>query len=328
MKIALVGGAKSTRGAVHFSKADEIWTPNWSYKYDYVPRIDRLFEMHPIWLYADTDLEVWAKPREHWEWLQQEHPFPIYMLKEHPSVPASVRYPIEDVVRKIFPHLKRYNWEKEEYLPARFFTSSFDYMLGLAILNQEEWDITDIEAFGIEMGADTEYRYQKYGANFFLGYAAASGINITMPHNSVLTKSKLYGYEGAQMIFRTDLERYLIMYNNMRKEYVSVLNHMEGQHDEMERTLKENFAKFGQNDQRTIDAAARLEEHRKTIQRQRDMVSIAAGAFQCTKYLIDEVDLEVPTGELQNIWQEVKFDDDGTIKDRSDVMENILQQRP
>lgn len=323
MKIALVGGAKSTRGAVHFSNADEIWTPNWSYKYDYVPRIDRLFEMHPVWLYADTDKEVWAKPREHWEWLQQEHPYPIYMLTEHPSVPAAVRYPIEDVVRKIFPNLKKYDWENQEYKPARFFTSSFDYMLGLAILMKDEWNITAIETFGIEMGSDTEYRYQKYGANFFLGYALAEGIEVVMPHNSVLTKSKLYGYEGAQMIFRTDLERYLKMYNDMRLEYASVLNHMEGQHDEMERTLQEAYAKYGTDHEITREAAKRLEEHRKVVQNQRDMVSISAGAFQCAKYLIDEVDLEVPTGELQNIWNEVNFDAEGNIEAR---VENILQQ--
>ena len=318
--IALVGGAKSTRGAVHYSQADEIWTPNWSYKYDYVPRIDRLFEMHPVWLYADTDLATWAKPREHWEWLQQEHPFPIYMLTDRPEVPASVRYPIEDVIREVFPNLKRYDWEKKEHLQARFFTSSFDYMIGLAILKQKEWNITHLETFGVEMGADTEYRYQRHGGNFFLGAAVTRGIQVTMPHNSVLLKSKMYGYEGGQMIFRTDLERYLTMYNSMREEYSAVLNHLEGQHDEMERTLQSRFQEFGMEDARTKEAADRLEKHRKTVQDQRDMVSIAAGAFQAVKYLIDEVDLEVPTGELQNIWNQIKFDDQGNVEERAREM--------
>jgi hypothetical protein len=313
-KIALVGGAKSTRGAVHQSQADELWTPNWSYKYDYVPRIDRLFEMHPVWLYADTDKATWAKPREHWDWLQQAHPYPIYMLKEHPSVPASVRYPIEDVVREIFPHLKRKNWEEGTLEPARFFTSSFDYMLGLAILMKDEWNIDEIETFGVEMGSDTEYRYQKYGASFFIGVAITKGIRITMPHNTVLTKGKLYGYEGAQMIFRTDLERYLTMYNEMRVEYTSILNHMEGQYSVYEQTLRNMVAEHGVEHQLSQDAAKALEEQRGKVQDQRDMVSIAAGAFQAVKYLVDEVDLDIPEVELQNIWNEVKFDDHGVIE--------------
>ena len=314
--IALVGGAKSTRGAVHSSQADEIWTPNWSYKYDYVPRIDRLFEMHPVWLYADTDLEAWQKPREHWDWLRKEHPYPIYMLKKHPAVSASVRYPIEEVVECVFPHLKRKNWETGELKPARFFTSSFDYMLGLAILMQEEWDIERIETFGVEMGSDTEYRYQKYGASFFVGAAVARGIDVVMPSNSVLTKGKLYGYQGAQMIFRTDLERYLRMYDGMRNEYTSVLNHMEGQYEMLEIALQNAFAQYGQEHEITKKAAEDLREMQGRVQDQRDMVSIAAGAYQALTYLIQEVDLDIPEVELQNIWNEVKFNDQGYIEGR------------
>lgn len=314
MRIALVGGAETTRGAVQFSQAEEIWTPNWSYKYDYVPRIDKLFEMHPVWIYADTDKEAWQKPREHWDWLRNEHPYPIYMLRKHPDVPASIRYPFEDVIRKVFKHVKRKNWETSELTRARFFTSSFDYMLGLAILKQEEWDIDTIECFGIEMGSDTEYRYQKYGASFFIGAAAMAGIDVIMPHNSVLTKSKMYGLEGGQMIFRTDLERHLVLYNKMRVENASVMNHIEGQYAVLEQNLKNTFEKYGKDDERTKEAARELEEIQAKLKDARDMVSIAAGAFQAVKFLLDEVDLEIPDIKLQNIWSEVNFDDNGIVE--------------
>ena len=304
--IALVGGASTTRGAVQYSQADEIWTANWSYKYDYVPRIDRLFEMHPVWLYAETGKVAWSKPKEHWEWLQLEHPYPIYCLQKHPAVPAAIRYPIEDAIEEIFGNLLvARNWEEGTEEPQRFFTSSFDYMFGLAILMREEWSIDTIEIFGVEMGADTEYRYQKYGANFFIQAAMARGIKVVVPHNSVIMKSKLYGYEGAQMIFRTDLENYLAKYNTMREEGTAALNHLEGQGIHLAEKLQQAVIEHGIDHQDSKDAALAMTEHQRKIQDQRDITSIAAGAYQAVFHLIKEVDLEMPDGELHNIWGKV-----------------------
>jgi hypothetical protein len=305
--IALVGGAKKTRGAVQYSQADEIWTPNWSYKYEWLPRIDRLFEMHPIWIYAGTDKVAWSKPKEHWEWLQEHHPYPIYMLRQHEAVPACVRYPIEDVIECIFGgKLIRRNWEEDTEEEARFFTSSFDYMFGLAILKQEEWDIDTIELFGLEMGSDTEYRYQKYGANFFIQAAMARGIKVIVPHDTVIVKSRLYGYEGSQMIFRTDLEAALIKYDKLRIEHTSALNHIEGQYAHLELALREAVAEHGIEHKDSLEAAEALKKMSDNIRDARDMASIAAGAFQAVKHLIDEVDLEVPDYELNNIWGKTK----------------------
>lgn len=307
MKIALVGGASTTRGAVQYSEADEIWTANWSYKYDYVPRIDRLFEMHPVWLYAKADKVAWSKPKEHWEWLQQEHPYPIYCLQQHPDIPSAIRYPIEDAIEKCFGNkLVRRNWKEGTDEPARFFSSSFDYMFGLAILMKEEWDIDTIEVFGVEMGADTEYRYQRYGANFFIKAAMDAGIKVIIPHNSQIVISKLYGYEGAQMIFRTDLENYLAKYNSQREEGTAALNHLEGQGVHLNVELQRCVREYGIDDQRSVDAANAVTEHQEKMQTQRDMTSIAAGAYQAVFHLIKEVDLEVSDGELNNIWGRVE----------------------
>lgn len=301
--IALVGGAATTRGAAQYSQADEFWTANWSYKYDYVPRIDRLFEMHPVWLYAKANKETWSKPVEHWKWLQKEHPYPIYCLQKHPDIPSAVRYPIEDAIEECFgDRLIRRNWKEGTDEHARFFSSSFDYMFGLAILKQEEWDIDTIEIFGVEMGSDTEYRYQRYGGNFFIQAAMARGIKVIIPHNSQIVISKLYGYEGAQMIFRTDLENYLAKYNQAREEGTAALNHLEGQGVHLAEELQKCVQEYGIDDDRSKAAAIAMQEHQEKMQTQRDMTSIAAGAYQAVFHLIKEVDLEIPDGELQNIW--------------------------
>lgn len=271
--VAILGGAPHTRDAVWQSSADEIWTMNWSYKYDYVPRIDRLFEMHPIWLYAGTDKPQWRKPREHWKWLQEKHPYPIYMLGQLPKIPSCVRYPIEQVTEHIFGGLLK--GEK----PSDFYTSSADYMLALAIF--EEWDV--IELYGIEMVADTEYRYQKEGVCFFIGFALAKGIVVKLQSNSVLMKAKKYGYEGGQMIFRQDLEAALAGYDKMRNEAVTRVQHTEGRIAEASRN--------GSDDKHLAELQQILEsETRLALQ--------ASTAYQVTDYFIKHVDLEEPEMKL------------------------------
>lgn len=274
--VALVGLATTTREAVKQSKADEIWTMNWSYKYDFIPRIDRLFEMHPIWTYAETDKSQYKKPREHWLWMQQEHPFPIYMTDYRPEVPNCVRYPIEAVTDDIFGgHLIKGRKS------SRFYSSSVDYMLALAI--HERWDC--IELYGIEMGSTTEYRYQREGAAFFIGAAVGRGITVKRQANSVLLRAKMYGYEGGQMIFRQDLERMLAYWQREKAERVARLQNLEGRMQSM----NDN----GASDEDMTALAFKIRDLR-------DEMCIAEGAVQNLTFCIREVDLEEPELELVN----------------------------
>ena len=277
--VALLGGAETTRGACKDSRADEFWTINWAYKYDWVPRIDRLFEMHPIWLYQNTvDKPEWRKPREHWEWLKQEHPYPVYMLRDLPGVPSCVRYPIEAVTEDIFGRRLLRNEE-----PSDFYTSSLDYLMGLAI--HEKWDV--IELYGFEMGSATEYRYQREGATFFIGVALGRDITVKRQPNSVLLRAKRYGYEGGQMIFRQDLEQAFNKYAEMRRDLMAKLQHMEGQAAACKDDVPQELA--------------------QALQSARDMAAIAAGAYQAVEYLIRHVDLEEPEIELTNPFEILKL---------------------
>lgn len=301
--VALVGLAETTRDAVKRSKADEIWVLNWSYNYKFLDRtgIDRLFEMHKIWLFVDNDHKEYKKPKDHWKWLHKPHPFPIYMLRDIPSIPSCVNYPIDEITEDVFAdRLIVVEWKGEKHVfdthrgtyvrhKQDLYTSSFDYLMAMAI--HEKVDV--IEIYGFEMGSETEYHYQRDGAHYMMGVANGRGITVERQINSVLMKSKRYGYEGAQMIFRQDLERHLLNWEKERVIRLSKLNHLEGQHASLEAVFKNNQGE---------ELGAAMEVLRSEIFEQRDRVSIAAGAFQAVKYLIQEVDLMEPELELSSPW--------------------------
>ena len=279
--LALLGGAETTRGQVWTSQAEEIWTMNWNYLYEWVPRIDRLFEMHPVWLYARTEKKEYVKPRRHWKWLHEPRDYPADMLQEIPAIPRCVRYPIEQVTAALFGEALQRDGQLFD-----LFTSSFDYMLALAIY--EGWDV--IELYGLEMGSDTEYRYQREGAAFWIGQAVARGIKVKLPRGSVLLRQKKYGYEGGQMIFRQDIERMLQKVQEKKRDALARLQHVEGQ----------MAAVQAQNGE-----LAELEAKR---QEYRDDALVASAGEQMLIFQLREIDLEEVELELVNPLRQISSD--------------------
>ena len=97
MKVALVGFAPNTLDYVKVTDADEIWSIVWAYNYKQLPRIDRLFEMHPIWFTGASKKREYLKPREHYLWLQTNKRIPVYMQEARPEIPRSIAYPLDQV---------------------------------------------------------------------------------------------------------------------------------------------------------------------------------------------------------------------------------------
>jgi hypothetical protein len=280
--LALLGGAELTRDGVAKTQADEVWTMNWFYLYDWVPRIDRLFEMHPIWMYGQTGKPEHKKVLDHWTWLQQSRKdYPIYMLADLPQVPSCIRYPIEEITECVFGR-KLLRGED----PTDFYGSTVDYMLALAFYEKkmgiQNWE--RIELYGIEMGSVSEYRYQRESAAFFVGRCMEL-MTVVLPENSVLLRRKRYGYEGGQMIFRQDLERMLMQWETRRGEAMGRLNHLEGQIIYLQGKLLKK-KEFANTQVKLIEA--------------RDEVIMASAGVQLLQYQIAEIDLEEPDFDLLN----------------------------
>lgn len=184
--VAIVGSARLTRDLAPFEDPDvEIWAMNESPMFPWMKRLDALFQMHRIGAVQRSNRMV----PEYWQWLQQPHPFPIYMQHRFRAVPASKKYPYNEIM--------------EELNPVRqFFRSSIAFALALAIFQKRE----RIALFGIDQASDTEYFWQRDCTTYWLGRAEGAGIQITLPDNCSLLRGKIYGYEGSDMLNRKFLE--------------------------------------------------------------------------------------------------------------------------
>lgn len=202
--VAIIGFSSWTLPYAKASKADEIWTMNHHYMLDlenqrkgepsvFPKPITRLFELHrPEWFLRKED----TASKAYWEWLRKPQPFPIYTQQEMNEVPASIEFPLEDVSEALLGHRLRFGERAEEY-----YTSSVAYMLALAIYE----NIPKIEIYGVEMASDTEYRWQRPGAEFWIGLAIGRGITVQLHPDSHLCNSWLYAYEAVPHIQSTRL---------------------------------------------------------------------------------------------------------------------------
>ena len=223
--------------------------------------------MHPIWMQAASDKPEYQKARDHWEWLQNNKTIPIYMLEQRPEVPMCRRYLIEGV-GALLPERRRH----------KVFTSSFDFLMGLAIYEGFE----RIECYGFEMGSDTEYKYQREGAAYWIAQCDARGIELVLPENTALLKNKLYGYEGGSMIYRQDLERLKTVREKQKRDAFARLANLEGQ--------LAATSMLWQNAKWKKLAAERDKQYRIAL--------VTHGAFEECQYLLREIDLEEPSDEL------------------------------
>lgn len=181
--VAIVGMAATSCSIAPFDDEDvEIWGLNESHSFAWMKRATRWFQIHnsDSWKRYIAKREV----RGHFNWLKR-NPWniPIYMQHQQDIIPNSVSYPLHDVVDKVFPLFKR----GEDMV--KYFTSSFAYMMAIAVLDNFE----RIEIYGFEMADDVEYVKQKACAEFWIGYAMGNGIEIYTPPGNQILWSALYG---------------------------------------------------------------------------------------------------------------------------------------
>lgn len=170
LKIAMVGTAPSSRLLAPFS--DPEWTI-WACSpgnMGQIPRVDAWFEIHSNLLWP----ECISYGQPYVEWLKQQT-FPIYMQDQR-LVPNAISLPLQELVNEFGKY---------------FFTSSFAYMIAMAI----KAGASEIALFGIDMASKDEYILQRPGGHFFMQEASKRGIKVSVPFESDLAQApELYGY--------------------------------------------------------------------------------------------------------------------------------------
>lgn len=183
--VAIVGSATTTRDFAPWDDlSKDIWVFNEAANIEWCKRVNGVFQLH--------DREIYTSPHNrtdahHWEWLQQEHGFPIWMQEKDPQVPNSEAYPLKEISDR---YCKNFTWPDGERI--EFFSSTVAYAAALAIYKQ----YNRIEFYGCEMGSSTEYQYQRDGVAFWIGVALGCNIEIMTNGMIAIFDQPLYGYDG------------------------------------------------------------------------------------------------------------------------------------
>lgn len=178
--VVIAGGAWSTGPWAPFGET-EVWGMNnhhgkpW-YKVD---GITRWFDIH------QKDY-IRESAYNHWDWLQEEHPFPIYMQQKLDDVPNSVPYPLREIQNELIG-----NFIRGEEKMEKLFSSTMCYQIAQALHE----GIERIEIFGVELLGKGEYEHQREAMAFWLGKADGMGVDIWLPEQCSLLVQPLYSYE-------------------------------------------------------------------------------------------------------------------------------------
>jgi hypothetical protein len=168
----------------------------------------RFFEIH---LYEPD--QPWFSP-EYVDFMAKL-PVPVFMLEPVPSIPGSVAYPKEEVMRYFGPEA------------IFFWTSSLSWMFAMAIIEIERsGEPGEICLFGVDMSASEEvYSGQRAGCQYFAGQALRRGIKVSVPGQSdLLRPTPLYGFCEQDTMHQKLLARKAELEARLNAVNVSVSN--------------------------------------------------------------------------------------------------------
>jgi len=174
-KVACLGGAATLKAAPWFDPTWELWA-HASCRHLCKRDPDLLWDLHPPELWRNAAKKNWDPKYATW---LTTNTVPIMMQQVYKDVPASVRYPFEQIVTEF---------------PRGYMTNHVAYMIALALTE----GVTHIGIFGCDYSTNTEYGPQRGSAEYWLGVAEGRGVHICLPPKSdLLNKPHLmYGYES------------------------------------------------------------------------------------------------------------------------------------
>lgn len=175
-----MGSHPRTRGLFDFSRQDcDVWVFNEAARQDWVKRVDGVLQLH-----IPT---IWRNPTnrndpQHYQWLQTTQT-PVYMQEKYDDVPASVKFP-KDEILSMLPNATVNGRPIREVSCSPAWALAYGIYLGYK----------RIEVYGVELESGTEYAYQQGNWKFWVGVAAGRGIELVL--HTTMFDNPLYGYEG------------------------------------------------------------------------------------------------------------------------------------
>jgi hypothetical protein len=238
-KVAIVGTSHSWKLAPFDDESFEIWGVNNGFLNTEKKRCTRWFDIHFFEKRGDKWFRRWdpnfrGKTVNDYVEDLKKIPCPVYMQQEWPEIPNSKRFPIEDVIGRF----------------GTYITNSISMQIAYAI----HLGFGEIQLFGVDMSAGTEWEYQRPNCEYFIGMAVGMGIKVFVPGESDLVKTMfLYAYgekEKSAWVKKTDI---------LKKKFNIKINRTSQEIMELEAQLNEKKAVIQQH----IGAQQSLIELRK-----------------------------------------------------------------
>lgn len=176
-KVAILGSASTSVDLAPYDNPEfEFWGLAWRAD---LKKKTRVFDMHVI------DAGRAKIPQNYHEFLVK-HDVPVFLVEEHPKVPKSVNYPIDEVIAFLS------EVDAGGHAQGDYFVSSVAYMIALAMYE----GYGEIHLYGIDLIDDDEYAYQRPNTEYLIGLARGLGHKVYIPNQSALLKyTHRYGYE-------------------------------------------------------------------------------------------------------------------------------------
>ncbi len=140
-----------------------------------------MFDLHP----GNFNKETRANVQKNYETRLKGLRIPVYLCKEHPEIPNSVRYPIKEILEMMGPEL-------DPFCDGQYFASSISFLICLGIYEK----VDEMHLYGLDFIADGEYEHQRPNIEYLIGVARGKGIQVFIPKGSaVCTFNYIYGYQ-------------------------------------------------------------------------------------------------------------------------------------
>ena len=208
-KVAIVGFTDSNKMAPYNDKTIEHWGCN--ELYNYVPRLDVLFEVHSREEFGENFGSNHGP--KHVEWLKKS-PIPVYMAREYKDIPQCIPMP----------------WYKLLHMTKNSFyiNNQISLMVAMAVFMEYKW----IGLFGCEMAHHTELGTQRPSVEWWLGLAEGKGIEIFLPEGcSLLNTPFVYGLERGSK-WTMMLQEYSRLYGARVNEFGNKASMLHNQHQQ------------------------------------------------------------------------------------------------
>jgi len=188
-----------------------IWGLNELYKVLELHKVpvdhwDRWFDIH------DPRSSISTRDADNVKWLAAQTK-PIYMVQHYADIPASVPYPLKEVIN---------------YFESRYLTNTISMMILLACMEgryrqdvyqdgkliHAKGDVEDpekafgeIHVYGVDMAQDSEYSHQRPSCEAAIGFARGLGIKVWIPPTSdLMAVPFIYGFEGSGQQMRAKMD--------------------------------------------------------------------------------------------------------------------------